>query len=163
MGFYKNLTKELENKKMEKGAANLKDVYSGFKRYAVPIAASSGIYVGLDQLLSKLDSVYKQRAFKKMVNKHPEVMESGDRLHVLEYFDSLYELNPSLAKNPTTAASFVKERMDMGMGIPTAVALELRKDRKSGKRGFRDALMEGATEPFKQGILKATGLDKKTK
>lgn len=159
MSFYKKLKNELE---LKKEAGTFKSTMKGLRDYAAPAILSSGAMIGVYQLINQLESVNKRRAFKKLIEKEPDLLKNTDKLQVLELFSSLYDLNPEIAKNPKTAASFIRERIDMGMDIPTDLVLNLKKN-QTGSKMVQDALKKGAIDTFSKGLMIGTGLADKPK
>ena len=90
-------------------------------------AAGSGISSGFGALM---DRVQKPKAYKGMVEAAPG-LRKRDQKKVQLAFNSLYSLNPTLAKDPLTASSFVERsltRSDAGDSAGAYVDVQTAKD-----------------------------------
>jgi hypothetical protein len=102
--------------------------------------------------------IRKPRAFKEMVDANPS-LKKMDQKRVQQTFNTLYTLNPQLARDPLTAGSFVNStvhRADVGGSttphIDLRTATELQRggaDRKGGGmfEAFRTAKGKSPTSP----------------
>jgi hypothetical protein len=77
--------------------------------------------------------------FLEMLAEVPEL--NKNKIEALKYFSSLWELNPDIAKNPRVAGTFVKQHMEMDVGIPYQAALDLIKVRDLAKSKDKKSLL----------------------
>ncbi len=90
---------------------------------AVPIATlmAQGISLAAQKMT---EASRKAKAYKQMMQENPHLL-SHDQDLVQRYFNTLYRLNPTLAGDPTVAASFVNNQVRMSNpGAPHAAIYE---------------------------------------
>jgi hypothetical protein len=89
------------------------------------VLGGTAIAGGLENFLENRD---KQQGFLKMMNSDPE-MNNIDKMQALTYYNTLYDLNPTMATQPTIAATFVRSHIEGGLGVPYQAASEIIKSR----------------------------------
>jgi hypothetical protein len=124
---------------------------------AATAAIASGATWGAESLRNKIE---KGRAYKGMVEASPGLAKNRDATKVQTTFNTLWNLNPDLAKDPLTAGSFVERSMQRadisdsaGSYIDIDTARNIVKSRGRKEQPITRAFIEGATrafEPFEQ-------------
>lgn len=99
-----------------------------------------GTIKGVDALAGYLGKAGKNIYFNKILDKNPELADSEKREKVKELFDSLFHLNPEVAKDPIAAGTFIKNQLELGMGVPISVSTELMKSRGKKQDTSKDIL-----------------------
>jgi hypothetical protein len=102
----------------------------GSKSLRNPKVMGAGVLLagmlGASKLDTFLSSRERQRGFKAMMESSSELQKSKNKMQVLQLYNALWELNPTIAKNPLTAGTFVKGQIEMGdqgMHLQTVSAL----------------------------------------
>jgi len=75
-----------------------------------------------------LENKEKQQVYLKMLDTDKE-LKKLDKIMVLNYFNTLWDMNPTMAKQPAIAATFIKSHIEGGLGIPYQAATEILKAR----------------------------------
>lgn len=73
-------------------------------------ALAGGVAIGESMHSRVSNELGKRRAFSKLMVHSPDLVKR-DPKHATELFEALYTFNKDLAKNPLTASSFIKTRM----------------------------------------------------
>lgn len=119
---------------------------------AVAIPLVTATTVGAQAVYERMTAASrKATAFKNMMRENPHLnAESRDPVLVQRYFNTLHNLNPQLASDPTVAASFVNNMVMTGTNPSTphrdvyAQALAMQQRGGAGGRGGNPGL-EAAT------------------
>lgn len=88
----------------------------------------SASIVGASSLGNFIGEKERQNAYAAMIKANPELEKSKNKMEVLQLFNSLWDMNSAVAKNPLTAGTFIKDQLALGMGMPAQTALALLKE-----------------------------------
>jgi len=135
-GFWSGFKKALKPKRMGAAAG------TAFAEGAAT-AAVSAMGVGVAKGFSSLvDRVRKPKAFSAMVSANPS-LKKMDQTNVQRTFNTLYALNPQLAREPLTAGSFVGQsvqRADIGGTAGSYVPIDTAQNLQRGNKSSRPIL-----------------------
>lgn len=135
-GFWRGITSSLTTTSMGRA---LGDTLTAALPAAGVAAAGVAGAAGFNVLRSRLA---KGRAFKQMVETHPE-LKKQDAKAVQRTFNTIYNLNPQLAKDPLVAGGFVRRSMtkaDVGEGAGAYVDLNTARELQRGGMGVAPVL-----------------------
>lgn len=135
-GFWSGFKRALKPKRMGSAAG------TAFAEGAAT-AAVSAMGVGVAKGFSSLvDRVRKPKAFSAMVSANPS-LKKMDQTSVQKTFNTLYALNPQLAREPLTAGSFVGQsvqRADIGGTAGSYVPIDMAQTLQRGGKQTRPVL-----------------------
>lgn len=93
---------------------------------ALPVigaVADAGMGAGIRHVRGIMDVKHKARAYKAMLAENPVLKKKGKASH--KFFNTLYNANPSLAKDPLVASSWVHTQLEQQIpGVPHAGVVE---------------------------------------
>lgn len=151
-GFWNSLTTSLSGTRMGAGVGSaITGAAAGAATTAVGAAAFSGIR-------SATDSVFKARHYKNMLGEVPGLRKKRDARKTQAAFNTLWNLNRGIAKDPLSAGSFVERSMNQaeltdsaGVYIDPQTATMLQKTAPRPDRPIQEAWGRGATSGRSRG------------
>ena len=77
------------------------------------LALISGL-VGATKMETFLEDRSRQKGYTNMIMESPDLRKNKNKLQVLQFYNALWEMNPTIAKNPHTAAAFIRDQFAIG-------------------------------------------------
>lgn len=96
------------------------------------IIAAAGLMYGASRIGEFLTDKSRQRGFLEMMKVTPE-LKKLNKVKSIQLYNSLWDLNRHIAKNPVAAGSFVRQHLEMGL-MPAGEAAILMQARKPESR-----------------------------
>lgn len=89
-------------------------LWKGMQIASVGLPLVTATAAGISGVIEKMTAANrKAQAYKGMLNENPHLLDR-DQVLVQKYFNTLHNLNPTLATDPTVAASFVNNMVMTG-------------------------------------------------